>query len=54
MLDVWDKRTAGIKDDSEVFGIGSKIDEVDTSEAGNDCQRSRIVEWIGVRAEGGI
>ena len=53
-LDVQDERIGGVKDDSEDFSIGSKIDDVAMSETGNDCRGSRFMRGMRVRGEGGI
>lgn len=36
-----------VKGDSEVFGIGRRMDEVAISETGNSCRRSRLGEGRG-------
>lgn len=40
-LDVEDERK-GVKNDSEVFGIGSKMDAVAVAETAKDCRRSTL------------
>lgn len=49
MLEMWDERTGGVKNDYEVFRTVRWMTEVTISETGNCCRRS-----MGVMAEGGI